>query len=140
MPDTRDLSNEALELAGSGQTEKALELINKEIKTDANNPNAWYNKGQILSKMGRFQDARNAFAQAADIDPAFAEAWYNKGIALMNLSKYLEAIRAFDKAIALNPDDSEARQQRVLAQEKIMGSVKSSPSPFSSGKQTKLFK
>jgi tetratricopeptide (TPR) repeat protein len=88
--------------------------------------------------MCRYQDARNSFAQATDIDPAFAEAWYNKGIALMNLEKFLEAIRAFDKAIALNPNDHEARQQRDQAQEKIMGSVRSSPLP--SGKQTRLFK
>ena len=53
--------------------------MNREIKTDANNPNAWYTKGLILFKMGRYQDVRNSFAQAADIDPEFAEAWYNKG-------------------------------------------------------------
>jgi tetratricopeptide (TPR) repeat protein len=56
----------------------------------------------------------------------------------MTLEKYLEAIRAFDKAIALNPNDRDARQQRDLAQKKIMGSCSFSPS--SSGKQTKLFK
>jgi len=138
MPDTRDLSNKALKLAESGQYEKALELVNREIKTDPNNANAWYNKGILLFKMCRFQEARNSFAQATDIDPEFAEAWYNKGIALMNLGKYFEAIRAFDKAIAINPNDRDARQQRDLAQKKIMESVRSSPLP--SGKQTKLFK
>ena len=56
-------------------------------------------------KICRYQNARNSFAQATNIDPAFAEAWYNKGVALMNLEKYLEAIRVFDKAIAINPDD-----------------------------------
>jgi len=138
MYNVRGLSDKAHELAGSGQYEKALELVNREIKTDANNAHAWYNKGILLFKMSRYQDARNSFAQATDIDPEFAEAWYNKGIALMNLGKYLEAIRAFDKAIAINPNDRDARQQRDLAQEKIMGSVRSSPLP--SGKQTKLFK
>ncbi|MCX6689917.1 MAG: tetratricopeptide repeat protein [Methanoregula sp.] len=138
MPDIRGLSDKAHEFAESGQYEKALELVNREIKTDANNPNAWYNKGILLFKMCRYQDARNSFAQATDIDPEFVEAWYNKGIALMNLKKYLEAIRAFDKAIAINPDDREARQQRDQAQKKIMESCSSSPS--SSGKQTKLFK
>ena len=128
----------ALELAGSGQYEKALELVHKAIKLDANNPNVWYNQGILLFKMGRYLDARNSFAQAADIDPGFVEAWYNKGIALMHLGKYIEATRVFDKAIALNPHDREARQQRDLAQEMIMESVKSSPSPSSSGKQTKL--
>jgi tetratricopeptide (TPR) repeat protein len=105
MYNVRGLSDKAHELAGSGQYEKALELVNREIKTDANNANAWYNKGILLFKLCRYQDARNSFAQATDIDPAFAEAWYNKGVALANLEKYLEAIRAFDKAIAINPND-----------------------------------
>ena len=65
--------------------------------------------------MCRYQDARNLFAQAADIDPGFAEAWYNKGIVLMTLGKYLEAIRTFDKAITINPNDHDARQQRDRA-------------------------
>ena len=66
------------------------------------------NLTEPLFKMGRYLDARNSFAQAADIDPGFAEAWYNKGIALMNLRKYLDAIRNFNKVIALNPNDREA--------------------------------
>ena len=140
MPDVRELSDMAIKLAGSGQYEKALDLVNKAIKLDANNANVWYNQGILLSKMGRYLDARNSFAQVADIDPGFAEAWYNKGIALMNLGKYLEAIRVFDKAIALNPHDHEARRQRDLAQQNIMESCGPSPSPSSSGKQTKLFK
>ena len=130
----------ALELAGSGQYEKALDLVHKAIKLDANNAHAWYNKGILLFKMCRYQDARNSFAQAADIDPGFAEAWYNKGIALMYLGKYPEATRVFDKAIALNPNYREAQQQRDLAQKKIMESCGPSPSPSSLGKQTKLFK
>ena len=45
MYNVRGLSELAHELAGSGQYEKALELVNREIKTDPNNANAWYNKG-----------------------------------------------------------------------------------------------
>jgi len=138
MYNVRGLSDKAHELAESGEYEKALELVNKDIKTDANNANAWYNKGILLFKMCRYQDARNSFAQAADIDPEFAEALCNKGVALMSLGKYLEAIHAFDKVIALNPNDHEARQQRDLAQKKIMESCSSTLS--SSGKQTRLFK
>ena len=48
MPDVRELSDKALELAGSGQYEKALEFVHKAIKLDANNPNAWYNQGILL--------------------------------------------------------------------------------------------
>jgi len=56
----------------------------------------------------------------------------------MTLGKYLEAIRTFDKAIAINPNDREARQQRDLAQKKIMEScISTAPS---SKNQTRLIK
>ena len=48
MYNVRGLSDKAHELAEAGQYEKALELVNREIKTDANNANAWYNKGILL--------------------------------------------------------------------------------------------
>jgi len=136
MPDARDLSNRAVELAESGKYDEALALVNKGIKLDANNANSWYNKGIILFKMGRYQDALNSFAQAADIDPEFTEAWYNKGLALMHMGKYLEAIRAFNKLLKIHPHDVRGGEQLDLAQKKIMGS--GSHSVQSTGKQTKL--
>ncbi len=138
MPDARDLSNRAVELAESGQYDEALGLVNKGIKIDSNNANSWYNKGIILFKMGRYQDALNSFAQAADIDPEFTEAWYNKGMALMHMGKYLEAIRAFNKLLKIHPHDNRAREQLDLAQQKIMESC--SHAAQSTEKQTKLCK
>jgi tetratricopeptide (TPR) repeat protein len=138
MPDARDLSNRAVELAESGQYDEALDLVNKGIKHNANNANAWYNKGIILFKMCRYQDALNSFAQATDIDPEFTEAWYNKGMTLMNLGKYLEAIRAFDQLLKIDPHDERAREQRDLVQKKIVDSIRFSPQ--STEKQTKLGK
>ncbi|MEI7856569.1 MAG: tetratricopeptide repeat protein [Methanomicrobiales archaeon] len=95
----------------------------KGVNSDGNNANVWYNKGIILFKMCRYQDALNAFAQAADIDPEFTEAWYNKGMALMNLQKYHEAIRAFDKVLKIHPHDDRAREQMDLAHKENYGVV-----------------
>ena len=138
MPDARDLSNRAVELAESGQYDEALALVNKGIKLDSNNANSWYNKGIILFKMGRYQDALNSFAQAADIDPEFTEAWFNKGMALMCSGKYLEAIRAFNKLLKIHPHDERAREQVDLAQRKIMESGSSSTQSSPSKDQMKL--
>ena len=138
MSDARDLSNRAVELAESGQYDEALLLVNKEIKINVHNANSWYNKGTILFKMCRYQDALNSFTHAADIDPEFTEAGYNKGMAFMNLGKYLEGIRAFDKVLKIKPNDKQAREQRNLAQKKIMESC--SISKISKKNQTKLIK
>ena len=89
--------------------------------------------------MGRYQDALNSFAQAADIDPEFTEAWYNKGLSLMYMGKYLEAIRAFNKLLKIHPHDDRARNQLNLAQQNIMESGSFSQSSPSKD-QTKLIK
>ena len=138
MPDARDLSNRAVELAESGQYDEALALVNKGIKLDSNNANSWYNKGIIHFKMCRYQDAINSFSQAADIDPEFTEAWYNKGMALMCSGKYLEAIRAFNKVLKIHPHDDRAREQLDLAQRKIMESGGSFSQSSPEKDQTKL--
>ena len=138
MPDAHDLFTQATELVELGRLDEALDLVNKGIKLDANNANAWYNKAIILFKMCRYQDALNSFAQATDIDPEFTEAWYYKGMALVHNGKYLEAIRAFDKVLKIKTHDERAREQRDLAQKKIMESI--SFSPQSTEKQKKLCK
>ena len=59
MPNVRGLSELAHELAEAGNTTRHSKLVSKEIKTDANNANAWYNKGILLFKMCQYLDARN---------------------------------------------------------------------------------
>ncbi|MDO9033815.1 MAG: tetratricopeptide repeat protein [Methanoregula sp.] len=66
MPNARELSHRVVELAESGQFDKALDLVNKGIKVDGNNANVWYNKGIILFKMCRYQDALNALVVSQD--------------------------------------------------------------------------
>ena len=51
------IGTKSVEPAKSGQNDEALDLTNQGIKHDANNPNAWQNKGVILFKMCRYQDA-----------------------------------------------------------------------------------
>ena len=69
MPDARDLSNRAVELAESGQNDEALALVNKAIKLYANNANSWYNKGMALMCSGKNLEAIRAFNKLLKIHP-----------------------------------------------------------------------
>ena len=73
MPDIRILCDRAIERAGQGRFDEAILVMNSVIRTDANNPNIWYNKGLILHKQEKYPDAVNCFAQAADINPGFID-------------------------------------------------------------------
>jgi tetratricopeptide (TPR) repeat protein len=138
MPDNGDLFSKALGLAEQEKYAEAPDLLNQTIRNDANNANARYSRGVSLFRMCDYRGALNAFGQASDPDPEFAEACYHKGIAHAHPKKHHEAIRALEKVLKIHPRDRQAWYQRDLVQKKIMESLRfSSPS---SEDQTKLFK
>lgn len=59
----------------------------------------WNNKGVTLSRLGKYDEALEAYDQALRIDPDYPNAWNNKGVVLSRLGKYPEALEAFDRAL-----------------------------------------
>ena len=86
---------------------------------DPKNANAWYNKGNALRELGRYEEALRCFDKALEIDPKHVLAWNNKGIALHNLGRYEEALRCFDKALEIDPKHERAKNNKKLAEEKL---------------------
>ncbi|MBM3091969.1 VWA domain-containing protein [Ensifer sp. T173] len=72
---------------------------------------AW--QGVALFRIGRYQDAIDAFAQGDT-----AESYYNQGNALMHLDKAEEAIAAYQQALKRRPDWPEARQNLAVAEKR----------------------
>jgi predicted O-linked N-acetylglucosamine transferase (SPINDLY family) len=58
--------------------------------------------------LGQFEEARAAYARAAELDPGNAELHSNHAIALGGLDRLDEAVAAFARALALRPDYVEA--------------------------------
>jgi tetratricopeptide (TPR) repeat protein len=71
---------------------------------------AYYdNFGAAASKVGKNDDAANAYQEAANVDPAHAGHYYtNLGIARMNSGDSKGAAEAFDKAITADPNSAVA--------------------------------
>lgn len=72
---------------------------------------AW--QGAALYRIGRYQDAIDAFAQGDT-----AESYYNQGNALMHLDKAEEAIAAYQQALKRRPDWPEAKQNLAVAEKR----------------------
>ena len=68
----------------------------------------WVGKGVALSKLGKHEEALNAYNKAVEINPQYAKAWYNKGDALYVLNRYEETLEAYEKAVKLDPLDQDA--------------------------------
>ncbi|CAD8126605.1 unnamed protein product [Paramecium sonneborni] len=68
----------------------------------------YFNLGNALKNLNRYQDAIICYDEAIKLNPNFSEAFNNKGNALKNLNRYQDAIICYDEAIKLNPNFSEA--------------------------------
>jgi len=61
-------------------------------------------KGSVLIKMGKHEEALETFNGALQMDTTSAVAWKGKGDALNETGRYVEAVNAYDKAIELSPE------------------------------------
>jgi tetratricopeptide (TPR) repeat protein len=58
----------------------------------------WYNKGNALKNMCKYDEAVKAYDEAIKLDPKFAWPWNNKGNALRMLHRNSDAEAAYAKA------------------------------------------
>jgi tetratricopeptide (TPR) repeat protein len=63
----------------------------------------FYNTGEQLYQKGDYEKAARNFANAAMVDPNFAEAYDKLGQSLYRLNRIREAYGAFEKAVGLKP-------------------------------------
>ena len=68
----------------------------------------FYNRGEKLKKLERYEEAIAAYDQALKIQPKYYEAWYAKAYSLYRLQRYEDAIAAYDQVIQLQPEEAVA--------------------------------
>jgi tetratricopeptide (TPR) repeat protein len=76
---------------------------------------AFTNRGAALNRLGRFEEACDAFRRAIALDPRDIAAFVNLASALQGLGRSLEAIDAADRAIGLNLRMAPAHATRANA-------------------------
>ncbi len=97
---------EGYELAMLGKHVEADRARAEGIKL---NPGHTYNlKGNMLSGLGEYEAAIQAYDQAIRLNLNHAGVYFRKGGALLDLKRYKEAILAYDQAIRLNPNHATA--------------------------------
>lgn len=86
------------------------------------NPVAHYNLGTVLYKIGRFDEAAQAFREAlarhggeTEGTPNQAHIYYNLGNAQFKTSDLRRAIEAYRHSLRLNPQDADAQHNLALA-------------------------
>ena len=94
--------------------EVILEIYEKLLENSPNNAYAWTWKGNILSNLGKYEEAIKCYDKSLEINPNYALAQTNKGNALSNLGKYEEAIKCYDKSLEINPNYALAQTNKEI--------------------------
>lgn len=94
---------------------ESLEILDKVLKIDPNNMEAYEAKGRISIRESLFPQAQEAYENMIDIDPknfegyvGLARALVESGKAQANPQKIEEAIKVCNEAINLKPDQEKA--------------------------------
>ncbi len=115
-PNDARKANEAFE---RGEYNRAAELYQSAIRAEPNNPKLHFNLGNSLARLGRMEDAVDAFERAASLtdDPQTrAMAEYNAGTLLAETGDLEEAAERFRNSLRAQPDDEDIKYNYELAQ------------------------
>ncbi len=98
-------------LAQSGDLDGALARWDALLAMAPGHATALHEKGLILDRLGRHDEAIDCLAAACRADPDNAVAANNLGVFLSNAGRKQDALREFRRALALQPDNLHVRHQ-----------------------------
>jgi tetratricopeptide (TPR) repeat protein len=90
-------------------------LFSRTIEVTQNNHIVYNNLGVAYDKLGRYQNAIEAYKQAIRIKPDFAQANSNLGVTYGKLGRYQDEIESCKQAIRIKPDFAEAHNNLGFA-------------------------
>jgi tetratricopeptide (TPR) repeat protein len=91
----------------SGQTEKAMALIEKSAGANPQDARAQFNRGIFLLNANKNEEAIAAFEAATKADPNLAEAYFRLGTLMVGQGKIPESIAHLEKYLSMNPTDTQ---------------------------------
>ena len=92
----------------------ALEAIETSISLDPSNPDAAFQRGNVLFASGRYMDAVAAYQGLLELEPHESRIWYNLGAAFEALDRHDEAYRAYRTSVELDPARESALANLML--------------------------
>lgn len=88
-----------------GEYELAVKCLNDAIKIDGENESFWHNKGLLLERLDKREEAFFCYKKGVELKHDCSGIHYHYGILLADHEKYNEALIQFSKAIKLRPSD-----------------------------------
>jgi tetratricopeptide (TPR) repeat protein len=98
----------------SGDSEQAIQLLNKAIRIDSKSAYAYNERGLAYYYTNRFNQATEDYDRAIHLDPEYADPYNNRGIVHSELGRFEQAMHDYDKVIQLNPEYAFAYSNRAI--------------------------
>ncbi|KAM4747156.1 protein O-mannosyl-transferase TMTC3 [Rhinophrynus dorsalis] len=83
--------------------EEADQLYRQAISMRPDFKQAYISRGELLLKMNKPLEAKDAYIRALELDQMNADLWYNLAIVYIELKDPTEALKHFNQALELNP-------------------------------------
>lgn len=98
-----------------GCLQDALAQYDRALQLAPNFEDALHNRGRLLARLGRFDDAEANQRRHVAVNPVSARAHSGLADALLGLGRFVEALEALDRLERIAPGDLEARVRRGVA-------------------------
>lgn len=131
---SEDLVKLGEDLANNRNHDRALAYFDKAIEINPKNDFAWGDRGLMLDKQGKRNDALESFSKALEINPSNSITWHNKGLTFIKLERFPEAVECFDKAIQIDEKYAKAWYNRGRALS-LLGRIDESQKSFDTSKK-----
>ncbi len=102
-PARADEVQEAQKLLKSGQSQQALERVNRALAANPKDPQARFLKGLILTEQGKQQDAIEIFTKLTQDHPNLPEPYNNLAVIYASQGQYEKARAALEQSIRTHP-------------------------------------
>ncbi|MDD3246373.1 MAG: tetratricopeptide repeat protein [Methanosarcina sp.] len=119
-PEETEGPSQLLIKAGEAENyEDKLRLYDKALNLDPMYLDAWLQKGFVLDRIGRSEEALACYNKALEIDPDHLGIKCLKGFAYNNLKDFEKAIECYDEVLKVNSDDVFSWYQKGLVLENL---------------------
>ncbi len=102
-----------------GDTDRALEALQRSVDLDPDYAIAHFNLGTLWAALGRPDRATGRYARALAIDPTLTECSFNYGNALRYLGEFEPAQQQYERVIEAAPSNGDARVQWLMCAIKL---------------------
>lgn len=104
---SKDYFLQGFEALNQENYQQAISLLSKSITLNANNANAYGNRGIAKSKIGDHIGAIKDFDQVIKLKPNDPQAYFSRGLAHVQLDHKIDAIQDYSTAIKLDPKNAD---------------------------------